>query len=266
VPEQVELRSYGDELEPTLIYLPGLHGDWTLIGSFRRAVAGRVRFVEASYPRTLTWSLEDYAAGVEAALAERGIREGWLLGESFGSQVVWSLLARGRFRAQGVILAGGFVRHPVPSMVPRAERLTANLPLPVLRRLLAGYGRVARFRFWRSPETLAGIGEFIGRWNELHRQAAAHRLNLIAHNDPCAVAREVRLPVYAITGGLDPIVPWLGVRRWLRSNCPGLRAYRIIWTADHTVLSTAPKAAAEQVLRWVSQSGGAVAGPHRCPT
>ena len=81
------MRVYGPPTQqPTLIYLPGLHGDWTLVSGFRRALAGRVRFVETTYPRTLTWSLEDYAAGIEAGLAERGISRGWLLGESFSSQ------------------------------------------------------------------------------------------------------------------------------------------------------------------------------------
>ena len=82
--EKLEMRIYGDRSLPTLIYLPGLHGDWTLVGSFRRALAGRVRFVEVTYPRTLDWSLDDYARGVETALAEQGIARGWLLGESFG--------------------------------------------------------------------------------------------------------------------------------------------------------------------------------------
>jgi pimeloyl-ACP methyl ester carboxylesterase len=257
VTEKLELRVYGEATRPTLIYLPGLHGDWTLIGSFRRALAGRVRFVEASYPRTVTWSLEDYADGVEAALRGQGIQGGWLLGESFSSQVVWPLVARGNFQAGGVILAGGFVRHPARWIVPRAERMTAGLPLPILRGILGGYARVARFRYWRSPETLAGLGEFISRWTNQHRLAAAHRLRLIADNDPSVIASQARLPVYAITGGIDPIVPWFRVRRWLRRNCPGLREYRIIWSADHNVLSTAPQAAADQVVRWIEEAGGA---------
>jgi pimeloyl-ACP methyl ester carboxylesterase len=254
VTEKLELRIHGEASRPTLIYLPGLHGDWTLIASFRRALGGRVRLVEVTYPRTLTWSLDDYASGVEAGLAEQGIRHGWLLGESFSSQVVWPLVARKGFKAEGIILAGGFVRHPVRWIVPRAERITSKIPLRVLRTMLSGYARVARVRFWRSPETLAGIGEFIGRWTDLHRQAAAHRLRLIAQNDPCALAGEVQLPLYAITGGLDPIVPWLPVRRWLRRNCRGLRSYKIIWTADHNVLSTAPQAAADQVVRWIREA------------
>jgi pimeloyl-ACP methyl ester carboxylesterase len=254
--DNLELRVYGPESLPTLIYLPGLHGDWTLIGSFRHALGGRVRFVETTYPRTLNWSLDEYAAGVEKGLADQGILSGWLLGESFSSQVVWPLLARGKFRTEGVILAGGFVRHPVRWVVPHAERLTATIPLSLLRAIFGGYARLARIRFWRSPETLAGIGEFIGRWNELHRQAAAHRLRLIAQNDPSHIARQVRLPVYAITGAIDPIVPWPRVRHWLRRNCPGLREHRIVWSADHNVLSTAPKIAADQVVRWIMETRG----------
>ena len=252
VVEKLELRIHGDKSLPTLIYLPGLHGDWTLVRSFRSALRGRVRFVEVTYPRTLTWSLEDYAAGVETALAGQAIHRGWLLGESFSSQVVWPVLARSRFQVEGVVLAGGFVRHPVRWVVPLAERLFGTIPLPWLRRGLSGYARLARFRFRHSPETLAGISEFIARWTEPHRQAATHRLRLIAQNDPSPLARRVKLPVYALTGAIDPIVPWYQVRRWLRRNCPGLREYKVIWTADHNVLSTAPQAAAEQVVRWIS--------------
>jgi len=52
-------------------------------------------------------------------------------------------------------------------------------------------------------------------------------------------------------------VPWFRVRRWLRRNCPGLREYRIIWSADHNVLSTAPKLAADQVVRWIREASEA---------
>ena len=72
--EQVQIRIHGSDTLPTVIYLPGLHGNWTLIGGFRAALGGRLRFVETTYPPSLTWSLEDYAAGVERALAAEGIQ------------------------------------------------------------------------------------------------------------------------------------------------------------------------------------------------
>src|SRR6185437_5820884 len=98
--EQLQLRIQGDASQPTLIYLPGLHGDWTLIPSFKRALGNRARFVEVTYPRTLTWSLDDYAAGVEAALREKGITRGWILAESFGSQILWPVVTRGKFQIE----------------------------------------------------------------------------------------------------------------------------------------------------------------------
>jgi pimeloyl-ACP methyl ester carboxylesterase len=253
--EKLEMRIYGDASLPTLVYLPGLHGDWTLVGSFRGALGGRVRFVEVTYPRTLTWSLEDYAQGVETALAEQGIVRGWLLGESFGSQVVWSLVARKQFQTEAVILAGGFVRHPMQWGVRLAERLCGGISLGLLTRILFGYARVARFRYRHSPEVQANIHEFIGRRTELDLQAAKHRLRLIAQNDLRAVARQTSVPVYALTGILDPVVPWWCVRPWLKKNCQAaLREYKIICRADHNVLGTAPQIAAEQVLRWMGKT------------
>jgi pimeloyl-ACP methyl ester carboxylesterase len=250
--EQLQFRIYGEASQPTLIYLPGLHGDWTLVSSFKRAVGNRVRFVETTYPRTLTWSLEDYAANVESALAENGITRGWLLGESFSSQVVWPMVARGQFQIEGVILAGGFVRHPVRAAVRFAERRARGISLSLLTRIMFGYAKIARFRYRHSPETMAAIQEFIARRTELDRQAAVHRLRLIAQSDFCAVARAAKIPVFALTGFLDPIVPWIFVRAWLRRNCPALREYKILWRADHNVLSTAADASADQVVKWMN--------------
>src|SRR6266508_2078395 len=92
--DELTMRAHGDATLPTLIYLPGLHGDWTLVSSFRAAIAGRVRFVEFTYPRTTTWSLDDYAREIEGMLLSEGIRHGWLLGESFGSMPAWQLVRR----------------------------------------------------------------------------------------------------------------------------------------------------------------------------
>jgi len=252
--EQLQLRIQGEPSRPTLIYLPGLHGDWTLIGSFKRALGNRVRFVEITYPRTLTWSLDDYAANVEAALAEKGITRGWLLGESFSSQVVWPLVARGKFQIDGIILAGGFVRHPIRAGVRFAERFARGISLSLLARIMFGYAKFARFRYRHSPETMANIHEFIERRTELDRQAAVHRLRLIAGSDFCDIAKTTKLPVFAITGVLDPIVPWIFVRPWLRRNCPALREYKIVWRADHNILSTAAETSADQIVQWMASA------------
>jgi len=250
--EEVQLRIHGDAALPTLIYLPGLHGDWTLIGGFRHALGGRTRFVEVTYPRTLTWSLDDCAAAIETALGYQDITRGWLLGESYGSQLVWALVERGKFAVQGVILAGGFVKHPMRWTVRMAERITGRMSNAFFVWIIFNFAKVARFRYRRSPEALATIDEFLARRAEgLDHCAAQHRLHLIVENDPRPVASRTRIQIFGLSGWLDPIVPWPCVRRWLRKNCPALRDYKVIRRADHNVLSTAPKEAAEQVLKWM---------------
>lgn len=252
--ERYQIRIHGGSSLPTLIYLPGLHGDWTLVGAFRKALGGRVRFVEVTYPRTLTWSLEDYAAGLEKELVKQGISAGWLLAESFSSQVVWAMTARKQFRIEGLILIGGFVSHPMRWGVRLAERICGGISLTLLIRILIGYAKIARWRHSHSPEMVSGLQEFLERRTELDRQAAAHRLRLIAQNDPRPIVRESDLPVYALTGLFDPIVPWFRVRWWLKRHCPGLREYKVIWRSDHNVLANATQSAAEQVLRWMTES------------
>jgi pimeloyl-ACP methyl ester carboxylesterase len=252
--EQLQLRVQGEVPQPTLIYLPGLHGDWTLIPSFKRALGNRARFVDITYPRTLTWSLEDYAANLETALAEQGITRGWILAESFGSQILWSMVERGKFQIEGIILAGGFVKHPIRAGVRFAEKCGRGIPLRWLIWIMFTYAKIARYRYRHSPETRASIQEFIARRTELDRQAAIHRLRLIAASDFRDIAKSTKIPVFAITGAMDPIVPWFSVRSWLRRNCLTLREYKIIWRADHNVLSTAARASADQVVQWMKHS------------
>src|SRR5204862_5887266 len=100
----LKMRVHGDASLPTLVYLPGMHGDWTLVSSFRAALGGRVRFVEVTYPRTIDWTADQYAIAVTEALAANEICEGWVLAESFSSQIAWTMLnraAQSGFRMKG---------------------------------------------------------------------------------------------------------------------------------------------------------------------
>jgi pimeloyl-ACP methyl ester carboxylesterase len=246
----LRLRSHPGERQTALVYLPGLHGDWTLIGGFRKALRDRVRFVEFTYPRTLSWSLDDYAREIEQALANQGVTGGWLLGESFGSQVVWAIVQRKVFKTEGVVLAGGFVRHPMPWGVRLAERAAAGIPLGFVAQFLFFYARAARFRFRHSPDQVADIREFVERRTDLDRRAVIHRLCLIAASDFRPLAANPGVPVFSINGLIDPIVPWPWTRHWLRKNCQTLRDCRLIPVADHNVLGTAPQKSAEIIVNW----------------
>src|SRR5437867_6557499 len=181
--DDLKIRVHGDASLPTLVYLPGMHGDCTLVSSFRAAVAGRVRFVEFTYPQTNAWALEDYGRAIEEALLDNGVLEGWMIGESFGSQPAWQLIkqttqagATGhtarRFRPQGLVLAGGLVRHPTIWAVRIAHRVSGTVPLGAVKLCCRVYAGYAKFRHTRAPETLARIKEFVvNRTTEADRRA-----------------------------------------------------------------------------------------------
>ncbi|MBN8249424.1 MAG: alpha/beta hydrolase [Verrucomicrobia bacterium] len=255
-----ECRVHGDPRLPVLVYLPGIHGDWTLITSFRTAVRGHVRFVEFCYSRDPCADLAAHADAMLTFLQTAGVSEAWLLAESFGSQVAWALLEalprHPGLRIRGLILAGGFVRYPFRPGLWAATHFARHLPDWALRSLLGIYARVARARHRHAPETREQIGEFVRRRLEPgDREAVVHRLRLIAGFDPRAVASACRLPTWSLTGFWDPIVPWPLTHRGMGRHLPGWRGHRILPLADHTVLATQPSAAARWVLHWMAVAG-----------
>jgi pimeloyl-ACP methyl ester carboxylesterase len=258
--EQLRVRIFGDDSLPTIVYLPGLHGDWTLVTSFRIALANRARFVEITYPRSLTWTIADYAGAIESALRENDIADGWLLGESFGSQIVWELSGRGQssFKTKGIFLAGGFVKHPIKWGPAILRWIGEHTSMKNYQRELKIYSWYSRFRHRRAPETLDTVKEFADRRTDLDRQAMRSRLCLIEQSDFRPIARRTRVPVYYLGGVVDPLVPWPIVRCWLRKNCPGYRGGKTFWFADHNVLATSPAKAADLVLRWMREHAAAL--------
>ena len=289
--EELDIRIHGGSDLPTLIYLPGLHGDWTLISRFRAALAGRVRLVEVAYPQRVDWSLADLGRGIIEQLVARGITHGWLLGESFGSQVAWaivdqtepSMAERGSpdpqaprpiedaadretraparstspstndFAPEGIILVGGFVRHCSETAVRIARECSSRVPFGILRMIFGLYGRYVQFRYRGCPETVASIKEFVARrTEESDRLAMTHRYDLIIQNDLRPVARRATLPVFCLCAMFDHLVPWLFVLPWLKNNCPGFRGARIIFCATHNTLASAPKTSADQIVKWMA--------------
>ena len=256
-PPSLRIRIHGSPALPTLIYLPGMHGDWTLIPSFRAHLAGHVRFVEMEYPRTTAWLPEDYAREIENALQAADVREGWLIGESFGSQPAWVMIGheqRGAspLKIHGLILAGGFVKHPWPWGARFLRWVSRWIPSWTMRGLLWAYSKYAHFRHREAPETLASVHEFAAnRFAPGDKAALQHRYTLIAEFDPRPIAAKTQLPVFHLAGFIDPLVPGPLIRRWLQRNCPGFRESKTILSADHNVLGSAADKSAKQILKWI---------------
>jgi pimeloyl-ACP methyl ester carboxylesterase len=253
--EELDIQFIGASNLPTLVYLPGTHGDWTLAGAFREAMAGKVRLVSFAYPLTTTWSLAQHASAVATALSVNCITHGWLLGESFGSQVVWALLQNNqikpkRFDVDGIILAGGFASYPIKPLARLGLALTGSKTL--MKAFFWSYPKFAVFRHRHAPAVRADIPQFMARRARPgDHEALRHRLRLVINNDPSDMARAAAPPIYCLAGLIDPIVPRRLVNRWFRQNCPSLRATKVILNADHNVLSTAPESASRQILKWM---------------
>ncbi|HEX7861075.1 MAG TPA: alpha/beta hydrolase [Verrucomicrobiae bacterium] len=256
---ELQFRVDGEPTSPTLIYLPGLHGDWTLLPGFRELAKARFRLAQFTYPRTLSWSLRDYAQAVDQQLKTAGIRSGWILAESFSSQVAWTWLKQAQdgatdFRFEGMILAGGFVRYPMLLNLAAARFFFAVTPWWAWRLLFKVYLAYSGFRHRNAGPAGNCAEEFIARRTPLDLATMRARLRLIAEADLREVARKARCPIYQVAGVIDPVVPPAMVARWLRRNCRTFAGARVIWPADHNVLGTEPAAALAQIENWVSAS------------
>lgn len=265
--ETVTLAAFpGAPASPTCVILPGIHGDVSLLGPLVAAFSSRISIAAVAYPRTVEWSLADYAAAVDSALAGEGITSAWLVAESFGSQVAWALVERRRtlgrgFDPLGLVLAGGFVRYMARWRLAATRAVLRKLRSGPAPRFLGAafcrtYGLWGWLRHRGSPAGRSSAASFLenrrvpGDW-----PAICHRLDLIAESDFRPTARQFDRPVWALSGFCDPVVPWHSTRRWLRHECPGWRGGTIVPLADHAVLFSAPKPAARRILEWTAGPG-----------
>lgn len=245
---EVSIRVH-EGVGPTLIYLPGIHGDWGLIGAFRRALGGRVRFVEFAYSKDEV-TMDRLAELVHSELSAQGVTSGWLLGQSFGSQVGWALIARG-FKADGVVLAGGFVKHPWSWGARLFGALLASVPSSVVNPAYLGYTAFCNTLSRRGPAEAEELLAFARNRGGKEWKAMSWRLSLIVSGDPRSTAQAMREPVHYLGGMIDPLVPWPLITRWLSAECPGYKGEVIIRSADHNVLGSSPRESAEHVLSWI---------------
>lgn len=255
--EALQIRIHGSSDRPALIYLPGTHGDWSVIAGLRNLLLPQFCFVEFTYPRTTTWTLADYANNVQKTLKANGLLQGWLLGESFGSQIAWLLAGDPQtdFKCQGIILAGGFGRHPLSWGVQLAsagfQRFMSNERR--VQQALRNYAGYVRRFYEQTPETAGSVATFIERRTLEDARAAVHRLHLIRAHAPAELVQRTEVPVFSLSGFWDQLVPWILVTPWLHRNCPGYRDSKLILKADHNVLFSAPTKSARAIQKWIGR-------------
>lgn len=245
-------------MKPTLIYLPGLHGESSLFSGLHDAASGALQVEKIDYPRAGCQGVSELGEHVLQTLVRRGIRRGWVLAESFGSLVIWELVERifqstaHEFQVEGIILAGGFIRHPRPRMVARLRTLVGWVPDWAYRSAWHISGRLLATWYWRNPGRVASVKEFVRhRCLPGDRSTLDQRAAWIVISDPRSSAAHFPGPVFQLSGGWDFIVPWGPVTRELQKITPGYRGRCLIWSANHGVLFEQPDACVKQILRWI---------------
>ena len=157
--EQLQLRVYGEASQPTLIYLPGLHGDWTLIAQFPArdwqscAVCGNYLPTHAHLGRWATtppmWNAPSRkkaspADGCSANLSARKLCGRWWRADDLKSKASFS-----RADLCGIPCAQEFVLQE--------KHGRGNLPVSADTHHVWSAAKIARFRYRHSPETMANI-------------------------------------------------------------------------------------------------------------
>ena len=208
-------RAAGDPNAPPIIYLPGVHGDWTAQGRARPILTRDFHLVETAYPRIEKWSIDDFAHALKDLLDGLEIESAHIVGESFGSLVAWQFGIAHSERVRSFTLVGGFSRPPRFRVAAAAAAALKTVPTNLLESAIdlyvAGKSAVgqhrATFNSGAYPATRTLRGQL----------AAAKRMEIIQGSDFRKQLQEVPFPVRYIGGARDIVVP---VRREIASCAP----------------------------------------------
>ncbi|MCL5271004.1 MAG: alpha/beta hydrolase [bacterium] len=240
---------------PTVVYLPGVHGDWTPLGWLRPHLARATRLVETAYPRQAEWTLVDHAASLARLIGRLDGRPVHVLAESFGSLVGWQFALDYPGCAASLILAGGFTRPPHPFQVGAARAGLRLVPRRVFEKGMDLYlARVAHYAGAPVPGLDGATPPFAAVRGRRGRRALMNRLRLIQHADFRGRLNEIGMPVAYLGGAADRIVP---VREEVavleRVLAPVCRfRSRIIPGAPHPILPACAREAARFVMEWIN--------------
>lgn len=239
---------------PTIVYLPGVHGDWTPHERARPMLSREAHFIETAYPRLPHWALDDFSDALEDLLKRLGIESAHLVGESFGSLVAWQFGLTRPERVRSLVLVGGFAQAPRFGVAAAAGRTLQLLPTFLLE---AGIDMYVALKNTRGELRCAsGQGAYPVTRTDRGRRATANRMAIIQRSDFRGKLTEIRFPVRYLGGARDVVVPVrreiATLRRELSAEC-GFQS-RIVSGAPHPMIASHPDSTVQQILRWVHET------------
>ena len=251
-------RIRGGEGAVPVVYLPGVHGDWTPQAAASVILAGAFRLVEISYPREPLWRLEDYASALVSLLDRLEIESTHVVAESFGSLVGWEFGLEHGSRVRSMVIVGGFCQPPGPRKVLLAKWGLSVLPTGLFEQGVDAYVAIRKHQGkLEHPEMEVDLPYATVR-TDLGRIATVSRFEIMCTSDYRHQLHEVLFPVRYIGGDSDLIVP---VKREIRtlsellSEEAGFQS-RLIANAPHMIISSHPVETAGQIADWIMEVDG----------
>lgn len=237
-----------------VIYLPGSHGDPSLIGEARRILRRDVRLLAVTYPRAESWTLEDYSDALEDLMGVLDVDSAHLIGESFGGLIGWEFGLTLPRRIRSLLLVGGFCRPVAGPRIEFARHALAHLPSAILERganLFGSGGAVLEDDLlidWPG-------GAYVASQNSRPRRAAANRLSILSQSDFSASLGAVRFQVRYVGGGGDTMIPVRREAALMAARLPFRCGFEseIVPGAPHGVLASHAERVCERLTGWIKE-------------
>lgn len=248
-------RVSGRAEAPVVVYLPGVHGDWTAQTAARPVLTQGLRLIEVAYPRTAAWNLEEFASALGALLDELGQRRVHLVGDSFGSLVAWQFALHDPQRVRSLVLVGGFCQPPRFRLAASAGLALHLMPTPLLELGITAYVNYCRSWRGRCFDLDDGTTPYAATRTLAGRVATARRMAIIQQTDFRSQLHRVSFPVRYVGGAWDRIVP---VRREVRTLNTQLAEpcrfeSHLIPRAPHAIIATHPLETAQRIAAWLAE-------------
>lgn len=244
-------QTAGHVADSPLVYLPGVHGDWTAQSGVRRVLGREFHFIETAYPHIERWSIADYGRAVKDLLDGLGIESAHLVGESFGSLVAWEFGVQHPERVRSFTLVGGFSRAPRLRVAATAASALRTLPSGFFEAAIDVY--VAGKSLFGEQRERFDTGPYPATRTPRGIRATANRMSLIQETDFRDQLSTVRFPVRYLGGARDLVIP---VRREIATLDAHLPPHcdfqsELITGAPHNVIASHPRAASHRICRWI---------------
>ncbi|HEY6874339.1 MAG TPA: alpha/beta hydrolase [Geobacteraceae bacterium] len=212
-----------------IVFMPGLDGTGISFEPIAKVLPPTVAATVITYPNVE----QSFEESVNSAAAQFPPDEDSLvIAESFSGPVAIELLASGRIKAKGLVLAATFASSPRKTLLPLFCSLPLNiflgLPVPELFLcVLLGKG-----------ETLKNL---MPMWKRIHAAVSprvlAHRIGVVREVDVTKRLPNLQIPTCYIQAENDAIVPSTALRAFAEA-LPGLTVRKI--QGPHLILQAQP--------------------------